>query len=175
VWGRWGGGTATVTRGNQTFNLQLAQSSLHYIFAAPQSGPVALPLSGTAAYDVIGSTSPTNNRGAVGTLGTATLDANFTARTVNANVTIAIANQTWSGTANNMPIYREQYFSAYSGTPIPGLPNPSPLIIGCSPNCGTNATGSFDGFFTGRSGQRAGLMYNLGGNQGAIAFGRHGG
>jgi hypothetical protein len=38
-----------------------------------------------------------------------------------------------------------------------------------------NATGSFDGFFTGRSGQRAGMMYNLGGNQGAVAFGRRGG
>ncbi|HUQ28548.1 MAG TPA: FecR domain-containing protein [Usitatibacter sp.] len=175
VWGRWGGGIATASRGNQSFNIQLGQASLHYIFAAPQSGPVALPLSGTASYDVIGSTSPTNSSGAVGTLGTATLDANFTARTVTANVNIAIANQNWSGTANNMPIYREQYFSAYSGTPIPGLPNPNPLIIGCTPNCGTGATGSFDGFFTGRNGQRAGLMYNLGGNQGAIAFGRRGG
>jgi hypothetical protein len=74
-----------------------------------------------------------------------------------------------------MPIYREQYFSAYSGTPIAGLPNPNPVVIGCTPNCGVGATGSFDGFFTGRNGQRAGLMYNLGGNQGAIAFGRRGG
>jgi hypothetical protein len=73
-----------------------------------------------------------------------------------------------------MPIYREQYFSAYSGT-IGGLPNPNPLVISCSPNCGAGATGSFDGFFTGRSGQGAGLLYNLGGNQGAVAFGRRGG
>jgi len=34
------------------------------------------------------------------------------------------------------------------------------------------AAGSFDGFFTGRTGQRAGLMYRLGANQGAVAFGR---
>ena len=74
-----------------------------------------------------------------------------------------------------MPIYRDQYFSAYTGTPIPGLPNPAPLIIGCTPNCGVNATGSFDGFFTGRTGQRAGMVYNLGGNQGVVAFGRPGG
>jgi hypothetical protein len=175
VWGRWGGGTATVSQNGQSFNIQLTQASLHYIFAAPQSGPVALPLSGTASYDVIGSTSPTNSTGAVGTLGTATLDANFTNRTVAANVTIAIANQTWNGSVAAMPIYREQYFSAYSGTPIAGLPNPNPLVISCTPNCGVGANGSFDGFFTGRTGQRAGLMYNLGGNQGAIAFGRRGG
>ena len=175
VWGRWGGGTATVSRNGQSFNIPLGQASLHYIFAAPQQGPVALPLSGTVGYDVIGSTSPTNNSGAVGTLGTATLDANFNTRTVAASVTIAIANQTWSGAAAAMPIYREQYFSAFSGTPIPGLPNPNPLLITCTPNCGTGAAGSFDGFFTGRSGQRAGLMYNLGGNQGAIAIGRRGG
>jgi len=48
-------------------------------------------------------------------------------------------------------------------------------VITCTPNCGSGATGSFDGFFTGRTGQRAGLMYNLGGNQGAVAFGRRGG
>ena len=175
VWGRWGGGTATVSRNGQSFNIPLGQASLHYIFAAPQQGPVALPLSGTVSYDVIGSTSPTNSSGAVGTLGTATLDANFNSRTVAASVNIAIANQTWSGSAAAMPIYREQYFSAYSGTPIPGLPNPNPLVVTCTPNCGVGAAGSFDGFFTGRTGQRAGLMYNLGGNQGAVAFGRRGG
>ncbi len=175
VWGRWGGGTATVTREGQSATLDLTNASLHYIYAGSQSGPVALPLTGTASYSVIGSTSPTNGAGAVGTLGSATLNANFTNRTVDAAVNIAIAGQTWTGTANGMPIYRNQYFSAYSGNPIPGLPNPAPLVIGCTPSCGANATGSFDGFFSGRTGQRAGLMYNLGGNQGAVAFGRTGG
>jgi hypothetical protein len=175
LWGRWGGGTATITsHGGQSFNLILGGTSLHYVFAPSQQGPTALPLSGVASYDVVGSTSPTSHAGAVGTLGTATLDANFTNRTVNANVSIAIANQTWNGSASGMPIYREQYFSAYSGT-IAGLPNPNPLVISCSPSCGAGASGSFDGFFTGRTGQGAGLMYNLGGNQGAIAFGRRGG
>ncbi len=175
VWGRWGGGTAVVTREGQSANLTLGNSSLHYIFAGSQSGPVALPLTGTASYSVIGSTDPTNGAGQVGTLGSATLAANFTSRTVDASVSIAIAGQAWTGAANGMPIYRDQYFSAYSGTPIPGLPNPAPLVIGCTPNCGANASGSFDGFFTGRTGQRAGMMYNLGGNQGTVAFGRGGG
>src|SRR4029453_15872499 len=42
VWGRWGGGTATVTRGTQTQQLVLKGRSLHYIFAGTQSGPVPL-------------------------------------------------------------------------------------------------------------------------------------
>ena len=175
IWGRWGGGTATVNNGGSTQQLQLASRSLHYVFAGTQSGPVALPLTGTAAYDVIGSTSPTDVSGHVGTLNSATLDANFTNRTVSATVNIAIAGQTWNGSATNMPIYRDQYFGAFSGAPIPGNPNPAPLAITCTPSCGQGAAGSFDGFFTGRTGQRAGMMYNLGGNQGAIAYGRRGG
>ena len=175
VWGRWAGGQATVTSGSNTAQLFLQSNSLHYIFANSQSGPVALPLSGTGIYDVIGSTHPTDNAGHVGTLNTATLNANFSNKTVDAAVNIAINGQTWTGTANGMPIYRDQYFGAFSGTPIPGAPNNSPLIVNCTPGCGSGASGSFDGFFTGRTGQRAGLMYSLGGNQGGVVFGRRGG
>ena len=56
----------------------------------------------------------------------------------------------WNGVANNMPIYRDMYFGAFTGSPIPGTTNPAPLILSCSPSCGGGATGSFDGFFTGR-------------------------
>jgi hypothetical protein len=175
VWGRWAGGVATVTRGSQTEQVFLNDRSLHYIFAGTQSGPVALPLTGTGVYDVIGSTSPTDFAGHVGTFNSATLNVNFSNRTADASVNFGINGQTWNGSASGMAIYRDQYFGAYSGTPIPGQPNPAPLVISCQPNCGQGATGSFDGFFTGRSGQRAGMMYNLGGNQGAVAFGRRGG
>ena len=175
IWGRWGGGVATVTRGSQTEQLSLSGRSLHYIIAGTQSGPVALPLTGTGVYDVIGSTSPTDISGHVGTLNSATLNANFTNRTADAMVNLGINGQTWNGSASNMPIYRDQYFGAFSGSPIPGNPNPSPLVITCTPSCGQNAAGSFDGFFTGRTGQRAGMMYNLGGIQGAIGYGRRGG
>jgi hypothetical protein len=175
VWGRWGGGSATVTRAGLSRQLALTERSLHYIFAGTQSGPVSLPLTGTAVYDVIGATRPTDFNGHVGTMNSATLNANFNNRTVDATVNIAIAGQTWNASAAGMPIYRNQYFAAYAGTPIAGLPNPSPLVITCTPSCGQGANGSFDGFFTGRSGGRAGMTYNIGNNQGAIAFGRRGG
>jgi hypothetical protein len=175
VWGRWSGGTVQVARNGATDPIFLNNASLHYIFAGQQAGPVALPLTGTAAYDVIGSTRPTDAAGNVGTLNSATLNANFTNRTVDATLNIGINNQTWNASANNIPIYRDQYFSAYSGTPIAGVPNFAPLNVSCTPNCGSGAAASIDGFFSGRTGNRAGMMYNLGGNQGAVAFGRRGG
>jgi hypothetical protein len=175
VWGRWGNGTATASANGQTQSVNLSSSSLHYIFAGAQSGPVSLPLTGTAIYDIIGSTSPTDGAGHAGTLNSAALNVNFSTRRLDASVNLGINGQTWNGAATNVPIYRDQYFSAYSGTPVAGLPNPGALIISCTPSCGANATGSLDGFFTGRTGERAGMIFNLGGNQGAVAFGRRGG
>ena len=172
VWGRWSGGTATI--GGQSASL--ANSSLHYIFGATQTGPVSLPLTGAAVYDVAGSTRPTDGAGHTGTMNSATLAANFTARTVDTTVNIGINGQTWAGAASNVPIYRDQYFSAYGGGSIAGVPRPAQLVITCAPSCTPSLpTGSLDGFFTGRSGQGAGVMYNLGGNAGAIAFVRRGG
>ena len=59
----------------------------------------------------------------VGTLNSASLSANFTNRTVDAAVNIGINGQTWTGNATSVPIYRDQYFSAYSGAPIAGSPS----------------------------------------------------
>jgi hypothetical protein len=169
-WGRWSGGSAVVGG----VDTSLAGRSLHYIFSAPQTGPTTLPLTGTAVYEVAGATRPTDLRGNVGTMNTATLNANFSARTVDASVNVTIANQTWNASATGMPIYRDMTFAANTGgSPGGGLPPPTQLNITCTPNCGAGFTGSFDGFFTGTNGQGAGLMYNLNRNiNGAVAFRR---
>ena len=173
VWGRWAGGVATV--GGQS--VSLAQSSLHYIFSPTQSGPVSLPLTGAAVYDVVGSTRPTDQVGHVGVFNSASLSANFSARTVDASVNITINGQTWNGAATAVPIYRDQYFSAYAGGPtIAGLPRPPAFNVTCTPNCTPNGViGSIDGFFSGRRGAGAGVMYNMNNNAGVIAFLRRGG
>lgn len=171
VWGRWAGGAANI-RGQ---SVALTNRSLHYIFSSAQSGPTALPLTGSAVYDVIGSTRPTDLNGNVGTFNNASLNANFSARTVSTSLNISIAGQTWNAAANNVPIYRDQYFSAYAGS-VQGVPSPATLVLTCTPNCTpASPTGSLDGFFTGRTGQGAGVMYNLNSNiSGAIAFRRRG-
>jgi len=172
TWGRWSGGVALVTAGGAQQPLSLEGRSLHYIFSGVQNGPVALPLTGSATYDLIGSTSPTDNAGNVGTLNSATLAANFTNRTVDTNVNLTIAGQTINGAANGVPIYREQYFTAFRGNAA-GLPVPQQLVITCNPAC-PQAGGSIDGFFAGRNAQGAGMMYNLNGASGAAAFRRAG-
>jgi hypothetical protein len=107
-------------------------------------------------------------------MNTATLNANFSTRTVDAALNVTIANQTWNATANGMAIYRDMTFSANTGgSPGGGLPAPTQLNIGCTPNCSA-AFGSLDGFFTGRTGQGAGVQYNINNITGAIAFRRRG-
>ncbi len=171
TWGRWTGGTATI--GGQATSL--AGRSMHYIFSATETGPVTLPLTGTGTYDVVGSTKPTDLSGNVGTLNSATLNANFSNKTVDTSVNVTIAGQTWNASANSVPIYRDQYFSAYGGAPA--LNRPALLNITCTPSCTPiNAPGSIDGFFTGRTGAGAGVMYNINNTiAGAIAFARRGG
>lgn len=172
VWGRWSGGSATI--GGQS--VALSDRSLHYIFSPTQSGPVSLPLTGNATYDVVGSTRPTDLSGHVGVFNSASLNANFSARTVDTSVNISINGQTWNGAATGVPIYRDQYFSAYAGgSTLPGIPRPAIFNITCTPNCTpASVTGSLDGFFTGRRGNGAGVMYNMNNNAGAIAFARRG-
>lgn len=174
VWGRWAGGVSVVTGGGLQNPLALDRSSLHYVFSGVQNGPVALPLTGLATYNLIGSTSPTDSLGNVGTLNSATLAANFSVRTVDLGVNLTIAGQNIVGSALSVPIYRDQYFTAFRGVVPPGLPVPQLLNISCQPAC-PNPAGSVDGFFAGRNGQGAGMMYNLNGASGAAAFRRGGG
>jgi hypothetical protein len=171
-WGRWSGGNATVGG----IDADLSSRSLHYVFATAQAGPTTLPLTGTAVYDVVGSTRPTDNLGNVGTMNSASLSANFSARTVDATLNITVANQTWNASATGMPIYRDLTFGANTGRGLGGgLPAPTQLNIVCTPICGGGAVGSLDGFFTGRTGQGAAVQYNFNSNiTGAIAFRRRG-
>jgi hypothetical protein len=135
---------------------------------------VSLPLTGSATYSLIGSTAPTDSLGHTGTLNTASLAADFTRRTVDMGVNLTIAGQTINASALAVPIYREQYFSAFRGTVPAGLPVPQLLNISCQPTC-AGAAGSIDGFFAGRNAQGAGMIYNLNGATGTAAFRRAGG
>ena len=66
-------------------------------------------LTGTAIYTRVGATTPTNQLGTLGTLTSAMLDVNFTARTLNAVIGVSInagagaAAGSWTLTASNVP------------------------------------------------------------------------
>ena len=111
-WGRWGGGTAQFQTANGNIISQnLTTSSLHWIASPDQAQSIALPSTGSASYNWVGNTSPTDNLGNTGILGNATLDANFTNMTVDTSVSIGINNQVWNGSGSGLAISSDGGFS----------------------------------------------------------------
>lgn len=169
-WGRWSGGTAdalvTDDAGNTSnVSVDLGNQSLHWI-SGPDQAPPAMPVTGVASYSLLGSTSPTDNLGNVGVLGSATFDADFISLTVASTLTIDIAGLTWmaSGTGN---------LGAAAGLPAHLFSgNYSAVVIGGQ----TTGSGQFSGFFSepGTSSDPAipggvGLSYSLQDGQGTTS------
>jgi hypothetical protein len=97
-WGRWSGGTATITLSDGTDASQaLGTQSLHWI-SGPAGSPPAMPVTGVATYSLVGSTAPTNSVGDTGTLGSATFVADFLAQRVMSTLNIDIAGSSWQAT-----------------------------------------------------------------------------
>ncbi|MFK7888617.1 MAG: FecR domain-containing protein [Gammaproteobacteria bacterium] len=105
-WGRWSGGTVTATAADGSVSTLAVDDSVHWIASADDATAPMVPTSGTQSFDLIGNTDPTDSRGNVGTLGTATLDANFDAQTVDAGVSLSFAqtNEVWEANAQGVDI-----------------------------------------------------------------------
>ena len=100
-WGRWSGGTATITLSDGSDASQdLGNQSLHWVASPNWATPVTMPVSGVANYALVGATSPTDNLGNVGTLGSATFRADFTNLRVDSTLLIDINGSSWSATGN---------------------------------------------------------------------------
>ena len=138
-WGRWAGGSATITLSDGTDASQdLSTQSLHWISSPEWAVAPAMPISGQASYTLVGSTSPTDNFGNVGVLGAATFDADFTNMLVDSTLVIDINGATWSaagqgniGAAALLPAHLFQ--GIYGAVTINGV---------------TGGTGMFSGFFS---------------------------
>jgi hypothetical protein len=72
-----------------------SNKSLHWILGNEFASPPLLPQTGTASYTLAGNTDPTDTFGRVGTLGTASLSANFTTRLVSSELTLNIGGLDW--------------------------------------------------------------------------------
>ncbi len=165
TWGRYTGGMIAVTdriNGSPLSPLNVANQSLHVVLSSGQAGPTVLPISGAATYTLVGNTLPTDNLGHAGTLTSATLNANFTAKIVDAAVNVAINGNNWAATAVGLPIIKgiafeaEKKFGA-SSSPLGVTVNGSP----------SGTAGTLSGVFTGPAGGGAMLGYSL--NQGGAA------
>ncbi|MCH9026177.1 MAG: FecR domain-containing protein [Proteobacteria bacterium] len=95
-WGRWSGGMASITLDTGADASQdLSQQSLHWISGPEWMTPPVIPLSGAVDYSLIGSTSPTNNLGEIGVVGSATFLADFTNMQVFNTLNLNIGQSIW--------------------------------------------------------------------------------
>lgn len=160
-WGRWAGGSFTVTDRQTTAAktvTQTAGNSLHWITEPVSTSAVTLPTSGTYTYTNAGGTLPTDNLGNVGTLNSATLAANFTAQTVNVGVNATVAGATLNAAGTSVPIIQNTVFYASSLEPATST---SYLTVGCTGTpCGATG-GVVIGKFTGAGAIGAAVSYGL--------------
>lgn len=99
-WGRWAGGIANITlTGGVDASRDLGAQSIHWV-SGPATAPPVMPITGVANYSLIGNTSPTDNFGNVGVLGSATFQADFTNQTVMSMIVLDINNFNWAATGN---------------------------------------------------------------------------
>jgi len=140
-WGRWSGGTASVTLSDGTVdNLDLGQQSLHWISSPQWATAPVMPITGVASYSLVGATSPTDNLGNVGVLGNATFVADFTNLSVLSTLDLTIGGSNWLasgqggiGTAANPVLPAHLFNGIYDAIAIDGV---------------TGGFGQFSGFFS---------------------------
>ncbi|HEY0846561.1 MAG TPA: FecR family protein [Noviherbaspirillum sp.] len=167
-WGRWEGGSIDIYSRDGSVKLGTIDNSgrsIHWLASPVLTNPTsftALPLTGTATYTVAGNTSPTDFLGNVGTLTSATLNADFSATKVNAGINVSFnspANtSSWTMTANNVPIKGSDGFQ--SGTLLNGLGGITHTASCTGSPCGAQTIGHIDGvFFSG--GQGAVVSYGM--------------
>jgi hypothetical protein len=147
-WGRWHGGMANVASDGATGGLDLTSASLHWIYAVGSDGPV-LAITGTRNYTLVGGTNPTDDTGAVGVLGGASLFADFTNQLVSTSLDFTLPNAAggtsqWQASGQGS-ITSGTFQGVYSVV----------LIDGQVPG-----SGGFAGFFT-SDGSGAGLTFEL--------------
>jgi len=151
-WGRWQGNWVT---SNPSLGIVPAGagSNLHWFVSPKQTEAIRLPVTGTIAYTYVGGTTPTDNYGTLGTLTSATLNANFTAQQVNVSIGVSMpasagaAAVQLNAAANNVPILPGANFNTTT---------PTVTCMGCT----TAATGVISGQFS-QGGIGAGVGYGL--------------
>ncbi|MEO1574843.1 MAG: FecR family protein, partial [Pseudomonadota bacterium] len=156
TWGRWAGGTVTATGADGQARTLAVDSSVHFVAGAADTPTPQVPVTGTQSFQLIGNTDPTDSRGNVGTLGNATLDANFDAQTVDADVSLSFAqtNEVWDASAQDVDI------NAGSAT-FGGAFDQVTITTGQD---AADGSGSLSGFFSGNDNAEitgAGFTYSL--------------
>ncbi len=146
-WGRWTAGTGTLDSDTTTSDIDLTESSLHWVIAPLSTNPDRV-ITGSAEYVLVGNTDPTDNLGNRGVLGSASLLADFTNSIVESDVQLGIAGEVWTASGSGA-ITSNLFNGLYSTVTVNGS---------------SGASGSFGGVFSDSASGvpgAAGLSYQL--------------
>jgi len=166
-WGRWSGDIVRIEDGQLVNSL----GSFHYMYSANLTTPTQLAaITGSFSYSYVGGTAPTDERGTVGRITSASVAVDFSKQQItNYSVSLAIPAiraETWSASGSGS----FQQFMGSSGITLAGA------CAGCSDFPSTAATGSAHGAFVGSQAGALISSFNLqaGGNSvvGTAAFQR---
>ncbi|MDD4911235.1 MAG: FecR domain-containing protein [Sideroxydans sp.] len=149
-WGRWSGGNLTMTDRVTGIVTSKANTNAHWIAGPTMVGQVVLPTTGTFNYVHAGGTQPSDSLGNVGTVNSATLQANFTAQTVNLGVDATVNATSYIVNGSNLPIQPGSTF---------GFANGGTVTASINGVTTTNAT--IGGAFTGANGNGAAVVYGF--------------
>ncbi len=141
-WGRWTEGTVNLNGSPISLG---ANDGLHYVVGMPTA---SMPTTGSAIYNVIGKTSPTDISGVLppGTLVNLGMSVDFSSAMISMNVAINMSGQAYAvnGSFSASPTF------SYTG------------LTGSSGACnGSGCTGSVFGSFYGSNAERAGVAYKI--------------
>ena len=146
-WGRWTAGTGTLDSDTTTSDIDLTESSLHWVIAPLSTNPDRV-ITGSAEYLLVGNTDPTDDLGNRGVLGSASLLADFTNSIVESDVQLGIAGEVWTASGSGA-ITSNLFNGLYSTVTVNGS---------------SGASGSFGGVFSDSASGvpgAAGLSYQL--------------
>lgn len=143
-WGRWANGSISVLIGDgNSTDQDLGNSSLHWVTGSVDQPTPVLPTTGTANFTLVGNTNPTDNAGNVGTLGSASLSADFDRQTVDAEVSLSMDanNEIWNASATDIALDNSDATFGGSFDDV--------SITDTTDGSVSQGDGSLSGFFTG--------------------------
>ena len=154
-WGRWAGGAGTLETETTTSDIDLTESSLHWVIAPLSTNPDRV-ITGSADYTLVGNTDPTDDLGNRGVLGAASFFADFTNSIVESDVQLGIADEVWTASGSGA-ITSNLFDGLYSTVTVNGS---------------SGASGSFGGVFSDSASGvpgAAGLSYQLTNNSRTVS------
>lgn len=160
-WGRWSGGTAGITLSDGSdASIDLGLQSLHWVSGPEFTAAPVMPVTGVADYTLIGNTSPTDNFGNTGVLGSASFSADFTNSLVTSTIVLDINATNWIATgqgsigfSGNQPVPAHQFNGTYNSVIIGGTTGGSGVFSGFFSETGPSSDPAFPG--------SAGMTYSI--------------